>query len=66
MHDPIRDARPPKLAVLKTLGEQANAGTIPPKDLDPIGAFCSKDVDRPAERLCGTPHNHIYVAGDVM
>ncbi len=62
----MSDARPAELGFLQPLGVKANAGAIPPYDLDTVCSFRPEDIKSSVERLCGALHNRSYVSGEIM
>jgi len=49
MHRAVLHSRPMELAILKPLGNQAHAATVPEDQLDPVRSFGPEHVDRARE-----------------
>ncbi|WP_287321904.1 hypothetical protein, partial [Mesorhizobium sp.] len=68
----INDHAPPvSRSALRKTGDSAKLGkiqtallgSIEPASTSPLRP---EDVDGPAERLCGAPHNRSYASGEIM
>ena len=61
-----RQCRPDEPAALQPLGIERHAEAVMPEDLYQRAAAAAEHVEIPSMWLCGVPHNHIYVSGEIM
>src|SRR5271156_3609425 len=64
VHDAVLRVRPAERAILKPLGEQADAGAVPEDQLHPIRALGAEHIDGAAKRI--GPHLLAYQRGQAL
>lgn len=51
LHPVVADPRPAELRLLQPFRVEADPGSIPPDDLDPVGPLGPEDIERAVERI---------------